>query len=78
MRLFDNDATASLTDRERKLLEMLGRCQHYLCVLAHSRYIGGDDPAAVDMRQRAAGLQRAAFSLIASDDVTRLAMFADA
>lgn len=78
MRLFDNDATASLTDRERRLLEMLGRCQHYLCALTHSRYIGGGDPASADMRQRAAGLQRAAFDLIDSDDVTRRAMYADA
>lgn len=78
MRLFNNDATASLTGRERNLLEMLGRCQHYLSALAHSRYIGGDDPASVDMRQRAAGLQRAAFNLIDSDDVTRRAMYADA
>ena len=78
MRLFDNDATASLTDRERRLLEMLARCQHYLSALTHSRYIGGDDPASADMRQRAAGLQRAAFDLIDSDEVTRRAMYADA
>lgn len=78
MRLFDNDATASMTDRERRLLEMLGRCQHYLSALTHSRYIGGDDPAAADMRQRAAGLQRAAFALIDSDETTRRAMYADA
>lgn len=77
MRLFDNDATASLTNRERNLLEMLGRCQHYLAALVHSSYIGGDDSASADMRQRAAGLQRAAFNLIDSDDVTRRAMYAD-
>jgi hypothetical protein len=77
MRLFDNDATASLTDRERALLEMLGRCEHYLAALAGSRYISGDDPASADMRQQAAGLQRAAFNLIESDDATRRAMYAD-
>ena len=77
MRLFDNDATASLTDRERSLLEMLARCQSYLASLVHCRYIGGDDPASVDMRQRAAGLQRAAFSLIDGDDATRRAVYAD-
>jgi|APGre2960657404_1045060.scaffolds.fasta_scaffold291242_2 hypothetical protein len=77
MRLFDNDATASLTDRERALLEMLGRCEHYLAALAGSRYISGDDPASADMRQRAAGLQRAAFNLIDSDDATRRAMYAE-
>jgi hypothetical protein len=77
MRLFDNDATASLTDRERALLEMLGRCEHYLAALAGSRFITGDDPASADMRQQAAGLQRAAFNLIDSDDATRRAMYAD-
>lgn len=77
MRLFDNDATASLTDRERALLEMLGRCEHYLAALAGSRFITGDDPASADMRQQAAGLQRAAFNLIESDDATRRAMYAD-
>lgn len=77
MGLFDNDATASLTVRERALLEMLARCNRYLAALTHSRYIGGDDPASVDMRQRAAGLQRAAFNLIDSDDVTRRAVYAD-
>jgi hypothetical protein len=77
MRLFDNDATASLTDRERSLLEMLGRCEHYLTQLVHSRFIAGNDPASADMRQQAAGLQRAAFSLIDSDDATRRAMYAD-
>ena len=56
MRLFDNDATASLTDRERRLLEMLGRCQHYLCALAHSSYIGGDDPASGPGRATAVSL----------------------
>lgn len=77
MRLFDNDATASLTDRERALLEMLGRCEHYLAALAGSRFITGDDPASADMRQQAAGLQRASFNLIDSDDATRRAMYAD-
>jgi hypothetical protein len=77
MRLFDNDATAILTERERRLLEMLGRCQSYLSEITHSRYIGGNDAASADMRQRAAGLQRAAFNLIDRDDVTRRAMFAD-
>ena len=78
MRLFDNQATASLTERERKLLEMLGRCQHYLSDLTYSRYICGDDAAAADMRQRASGLRRAAFDLIDSDEVTRRAMYSDA
>ena len=78
MRLFDNDATASMTDRERRLLEMLGRCQHYLSALTHSRYIGGDDPAAADMRQRAAGPQRGAFALIPREETPRRAMYADA
>lgn len=78
MRLFDNDATASLTDRERKLLEMLGRCVHYLADLNGCRWIAGDDIPSADMRQRAVGIQRAAVNLIDSDDVTRRAMFADA
>ena len=78
MKLFDNDATASMTERERALLEMLGRCQHYLAALVHSKFIVGDDPASADMRQRAAALQRAAFDLIDRDDVTRRAMYADA
>lgn len=78
MRLFDNDATRSLTERERRLLEMLGRCQRYLTALTYSRYIGGDDPASADMRQRAAGLQRAAFDLIDSDEVTARAMYSEA
>ncbi len=76
MRLFDNDATASLTERERRLLEMLGRCQHCLAHLAHTSYISGSDAASVDMRQRAYHLQREAFKLIAHDDVTRRAMYA--
>ena len=78
MRLFDNDATASLTDRERKLLEMLGRCQHCLAHLAHPSYISGTDAASVDMRQRAYALQQEAFKPIAHDDVMRRAMYAGA
>ena len=77
MRLFDNDATASLTDRERKLLEMLSRCQHYLAALSHASYITGNDAASADMRQRASGLHRAVFALIESDETTRLAMYAE-
>ena len=78
MRLFDNDATTRLTDRERKLLEMLGRCVHYLADLNGCRWIAGGDIPSADMRQRAAGLQKAAGNLIDSDSVTRRAMYGDA
>ena len=78
MRLFDNDATAAMTDRELALLEMLGRCVHYLADLNGCRWIAGDDIPSADMRQRAVGLQRAACSLIDGDSVTRRAMYADA
>ena len=67
MRLFDNDATASLTDRERRLLEMLARCRHYLADLTRSAWIDGDDAGSVDMRQRASGLARAIGKVIDGD-----------
>jgi hypothetical protein len=68
--LMDNDAAASLTDREQRLLAMLGRCVHYLSDLNGSRWIGGDDAGAADMRQRAAGLRDAACRCITNDPVT--------
>lgn len=68
--VFDNAATESLTERERRLLEMLGRCVHYLADLNGSAWVQGDDPGSTDMRQRAEGLQRAAVRCISGDPVT--------
>lgn len=67
MRLFDNDATASLTERERAMLETLARCRHYLADLTGSQWIDGDDPASEDMRQRARGLARVIGNVIDGD-----------
>jgi hypothetical protein len=69
LNLMDNAAAASLTDREQRLLTMLGRCVHYLADLNGSRWIGGDDAPSADMRQRAETLQRAACRCIAGDPV---------
>lgn len=68
--LMENDAAASLTDREQRLLTMLGRCVNYLADLNGSRWIAGDDAGSIDMRQRAEGLQRAACRCISNDPVT--------
>ena len=68
--LMENDAAASLTERERRLLTMLGRCVHYLADLNGQRWISGDDIPSADMRQRAEGLQRAACRCISNDPVT--------
>jgi hypothetical protein len=75
MVLFDNDSTATLTERERALLEMLAKCLRCLTQLTYSRFISGNDPASSDMRNRVAGLQRAAFNLIDSDGATRGAVY---
>ena len=67
MRLFDNSSTASLTERERTLLEALARCLHYLADLTGSPWIDGDDAGSEDMRQRARGLQRSVSDVIDRD-----------
>lgn len=75
MRLLENTASESLTDREREMLLALGQCVYYLADLNGSNWIGGDSAAAQDMRQRAAGLQRIALNCIQSDPVLNEAWY---
>ena len=76
MNLLDNEATASLTDRERAMLALLGRCRSYLADLRGGNWVKGDSDAAKDMRQRAAALQRLAGAFLI-DPVLHKALYGD-
>jgi hypothetical protein len=65
--LMDNEASRSLTDRERELLVTLVRCLRYLADLNGSNWIDGDNVGSIDMRQRAKALQRLAKNTIDAD-----------
>lgn len=75
MNLLENDATASLTDREKTLLRLLGQCRSYLADLRGGDWIKGNNDAAKDMRQRAEGLQRAAGAWLLYDPVLHKALY---
>jgi glutamate/tyrosine decarboxylase-like PLP-dependent enzyme len=75
MNILDNEAGNSLTARERAMLTMLGRMLHYTSELRGSNFIGGDDAASADMRQRADGLRRAAHRCIMDDKTLAMAWY---
>lgn len=77
MRLFDNQSTASLSERERRMLEALARCRHYLSDLNGSSWIDGDDAASEGMRQRARGLHRIVGDVIDRDHDLHEALYGD-
>jgi len=58
------NSTSRALDDNKRLAEMLGRCVSYLADLNGSNWIRGDDAGSVDMRQRAKGLQSAAFAVL--------------
>ncbi len=57
----NTEANARLIAAAPDLLAALGACLTYLADLNGSEWIAGDGPGEADMRQRAKGLQRAAF-----------------